>query len=55
MELSKELIELVRCPKCRGVLSLNDDRSGFVCSACKLLYAIEDGLPNFLIDEAKHL
>jgi uncharacterized protein YbaR (Trm112 family) len=53
MALSKELLDLVRCPKCRGALTLRDDESGFVCAPCKVLYPIEDGLPNFLIDEAR--
>ena len=55
MDLSKELLELARCPKCRGTLTLPEDKSGFICGACKLLYPIVDGLPAFLIDEAKPL
>ncbi len=26
---------------------------GFACEACSLFYALDDGLPNMLIDEAR--
>jgi uncharacterized protein YbaR (Trm112 family) len=53
MALSKDLIDIVACPKCKGKLTLQPDQSGFVCAACKLLYPIVDDIPNFLIEEAK--
>ena len=55
MALSPQLIEIVRCPKCRGAVELRPDGSAFVCRACKLVYAVEGDIPNFLIDEAKPL
>jgi uncharacterized protein YbaR (Trm112 family) len=48
------LIELLACPKCRGRLERIAQPEGFVCGACSLLYPIENGLPNMLIDDAKH-
>jgi uncharacterized protein YbaR (Trm112 family) len=53
--LPKELIEIVVCPRCKGALALREDQSAFTCAACKLSYAVEDGIPNFLIEEAKPL
>ena len=55
MPFDKELAALLACPKCRGSVHLRPDESGFVCESCKLIYPIEDGIPNFLIDEAKPL
>ena len=55
MPLPKDLLELVACPKCKGKVTLEQDESGFVCPSCKLLYPIVDGLPNFLIDDARPL
>jgi uncharacterized protein YbaR (Trm112 family) len=26
---------------------------GFACEACRLFFAVDDGLPNMLIDDAK--
>ncbi len=55
MTLPKELLEIVACPKCRGKVTLKEDESGFVCEHCRLVYPVEDGLPNFIVEEAKPL
>ena len=55
MPLAKDLIEIVACPKCKGKVTLETDESGFVCATCKLKYPITDGLPDFLLDDAKPL
>ncbi len=52
MPISRELIEIVACPKCKGAVKLKDDESGFVCGECRLVYVVVDGIPNFLVDEA---
>lgn len=58
MAVSPEMLELLACPKCKtpmapeGKLRLEADGSGFVCENCKLLYRIEDDIPNFLVEEA---
>lgn len=53
MAISKELLEILACPKCKGDLHLNEDGSGLICGQCKLLYEIRDDIPIMLIDEAK--
>ena len=55
MPFDSELAALLACPKCRASVELKPDESGFVCQSCRLVYPIEDGIPNFLIDEAKPL
>ena len=52
MPISKELIEILACPKCKGPLDKTDEPEGFACAACNLLYKVEDEIPNFLIEEA---
>jgi len=52
MSISKELLEILACPKCKGDLVLEDDQSGLVCNNCRLKYRIEDEIPIMLIDEA---
>jgi len=48
------LIKLLACPKCHGELRrIDQGAQGLACESCKLLYAIDDGLPNMLVDEAK--
>ncbi|HKZ72145.1 MAG TPA: Trm112 family protein [Nitrospirota bacterium] len=52
MGISKELLEILACPKCKGDIRLNEKQDGLICDACKLLYPIKDNIPVMLIDEA---
>jgi uncharacterized protein len=52
MALDKELIDILRCPKCKGDLELDKEQTAFDCKPCKLRYPVVDNIPNFLIDEA---
>jgi uncharacterized protein len=57
MTISKDLLEILACPKCRGTLLLVENSSfyegeGLICDRCKLLYPVRDGIPVMLIDEA---
>ncbi|NLI34374.1 MAG: Trm112 family protein [Deltaproteobacteria bacterium] len=53
MTISKDLLDILACPKCKGSITLNETEDGLVCDSCKLLYEIRDGIPIMLIDEAK--
>ena len=53
--VSKELLDILACPKCKGPVQLNDKEDGLVCESCRLLYEIKDDIPIMLIDEAKPL
>ena len=53
MAVSKELLEVLACPKCKGKVELVKDGSALECNACRLRYAITDGIPVMLIDEAE--
>ncbi len=57
MPLAPELLEIVRCPKCLGTVEERETPSGagLVCAACRLVYPIVDGIPNFLVEEAQAL
>jgi hypothetical protein len=55
MAISKELLEILACPQCKGDVRLTEAQDGLVCASCKLLYPIKDDIPIMLIDEAQHL
>ena len=55
MPISKELLDILACPKCKGDIYLNDAEDGLICDHCKLLYEIKDDIPIMLIDEARRL
>ena len=52
MALSKELLDILVCPQCKGDIELTDTQDGLACRTCKLLYPIKDDIPVMLIDEA---
>ena len=52
MEIERELLEILACPKCKGDICLNEDESGLICDKCRLMYEIRDGIPVMLIDKA---
>ena len=52
MAISKELLEILACPKCKGDIRLTDKGDGLVCDTCRLIYPIKDDIPVMLIDEA---
>ena len=55
MAVSKELLDILVCPKCKGAIYLNAAENGLICDNCQLLYEIRDDIPVMLIDEAKPL
>jgi len=55
MTISKELLEILACPKCKGKIRLNEKEDGLICDSCRLIYEIRDNIPVMLIDEAKKI
>jgi uncharacterized protein YbaR (Trm112 family) len=53
--LSRELLEILVCPACKGDLDYEPDAQRLVCPACRLAYAIKDDIPIMLVDEAQRL
>ncbi|MBN1894461.1 Trm112 family protein [bacterium] len=51
--LSKELLDILVCPKCKGDLEYDREKSKLICEKCRLKYSIEDDIPVMLIDEAE--
>jgi len=58
MALDQQLLEILRCPKCKGTLDVqrkDEEETAFICPTCRLSYPVIDGIPNFLISEADSL
>jgi len=55
MAVSKELLDILVCPKCKGEVHLNKEENRLICDKCKLMYKIEDDIPIMLIEEAIEL
>ena len=55
MTISKALLDILACPKCKGNIYLNEEEDGLICDRCKLLYEIKNDIPIMLIDEANSI
>ncbi len=54
MAVSPELLEILRCPKCRSKVEIDAEETRLKCvnPECSLVYPIRDDIPVMLIDEA---
>jgi uncharacterized protein YbaR (Trm112 family) len=55
MALSPDLLAILVCPQCKGKLEMELAETGFICTACLLRYAVREGIPVMLVDEAEKL
>ncbi len=54
MAISPELLEILRCPKCKSEVKIKEDQSSLKCvnPECALVYPIRDEIPVMLVEEA---
>jgi uncharacterized protein YbaR (Trm112 family) len=50
--IAPSLLAIMQCPACTGDLSERHEDPALVCGSCGRAYAVRDGIPNMLIDEA---
>jgi LSD1 subclass zinc finger protein len=53
--IAPELKEILACPKCHGPLAYPQGVEEIHCLRCRLAYAVRDGIPVMLVDEARPL
>lgn len=53
--MDPKLLEILVCPVCKGPLVNNRATHELICRPCRLAYAIKDGIPVMLADEAREL
>ncbi len=51
--LSKDLLDVLACPKCKGSIKYDKKAGKLICNKCRLKYGIIGDIPNMLIYEAK--
>lgn len=54
MAVSPELIEILRCPKCKEKVEMNPEQTSLKCvnPECRLVYPVRDDIPVMIIEEA---
>jgi hypothetical protein len=52
--ISQELLDILACPQCKGILEYDVENQKLICQACRLKYPIRDDIPIMLVEEAEH-
>ncbi len=50
--ISKELLDILCCPKCKGDLDYKPDQQTLTCKSCGQVYPVKDDIPIMLPEEA---
>jgi len=50
--LAKELLAILVCPACKEPLEYRPNPESLKCHKCRRVYAVKDGIPDMLVDEA---
>ncbi len=53
MALTKELLDILVCPRCKGAIEPSADGADLLCRSCLLAFPVRDGIPVMLLDEAR--
>lgn len=53
--MDKKLLSILVCPVCKGPLDYRREQSELICYADALAYAVRDGIPVMLENEARTL
>jgi uncharacterized protein YbaR (Trm112 family) len=48
--LSKELLDILCCPKCHASLLYEQEKNILKCTSCNKVYEIKDDIPIMLVD-----
>ena len=51
--LSKELLDILCCPKCKGDLNYDVEKNTLTCKKCGKVYQVKNDIPIMLVDDAK--
>ncbi|MCW5208554.1 Trm112 family protein [Desulfobulbus sp. US2] len=46
---------MLACPQCKGKIELSKDKKALLCHTCQLSYAVRNGIPIMIIEEAEPL
>jgi len=53
MSLSKELLEILACPLCKGDLKYDNKEEKLICEKCRLKFPVLEGeIPDLLLEDA---
>ena len=51
--IPQELLDILRCPACRGELTHDPGANTLTCRTCKGIYRVEEGIPVMVVGDEK--
>jgi hypothetical protein len=51
--LAKELLDILCCPRCKGGLTYDQQKSTLTCNGCGAVYAVKNDIPIMLVDDER--
>lgn len=51
--LSKQLLDIIACTKCKGNLDYDKKKNILLCGSCRLRFKIVKDIPDMLIEDAE--
>lgn len=51
--ISKELLDILACPLCKGDVIYDVGKGKIICAKCERSYPVKQGIPIMLIEEAE--
>ena len=49
--LSKELLDILCCPKCKADLTYSAEQNTLACTGCGKIYQVKNDIPIMLLDD----
>jgi hypothetical protein len=53
--MEKRFLNILACPNCKGKLSFDETTQELICDLDKLAFAVREGIPVMLIDQARQI
>jgi uncharacterized protein YbaR (Trm112 family) len=53
--MEKRFLNILACPNCKGKLSFDKTTQELICDLDKLAFAVREGIPVMLIDQARQI
>ena len=55
MPLDDNILDIIVCPRCKGDLEYDKEKSRLICGVCRLAYPVKDDIPIMLENEAERV
>ncbi len=53
--LSKTLLDIIACTKCKGDLAYDKKKNALLCNKCRLKYKILKDIPDMMLEDAEKI